>query len=235
MSQTMTETLETSLNQPTTQNLTDASAKNEAQPLCEDSGIAAQKFTLTPPANLEELLASMCVKRGRKLIYAPKEVIFEGSYTVLGTDKKNEEGIKVKDIIDAEIKLGDKLGYLQKFDGLKSSEIKEEYENDVVYEYAEQEFKKAGVILDGDKLKVYVYDWDGKACHHVGYIESASVEQGVKYFENKENYSFDINAIITGGKGKKVTKDETGKITVEKIKDGDIGIELDLTVIERKD
>ena len=49
----------------------------------------------------------------------------------------------------------------------------------------EQAFKKAGVILDGDKLKVYVYDWDGKACHHVGYVEAASVEDAIKYFNDK--------------------------------------------------
>ena len=195
----------------------------------------AEAFTLTPPANNEELMANMCTKRGRKLIYAPKEVIYENTFTVLGTDKKNEEGLKVKDVIDALIKSGDKLGYLQKYDGLKGSEIKEEYENDVVYEYAEQEFRKAGVIYDGGKIKVYVYDWDNKACHHVGYVDEVAAEGVIKYLTDKENYSFGLHAIITGGKGKKVTKDASGKVTVEKIKDGNVGLELDIDVLKRKD
>ena len=181
-------------------------------------------------------MAAMCTKRGRKLIYAPKEVIYENTFTVLGTDKKNEEDLKCKDIIDALIKAGDKLGYLQKYDGLKSSEIKEEYENDTVYEYAEQEFRKAGLIYDGNKIKAYVYDWDGKACHHVGYIDEVAAGDVIKYLSDKEKYSFALNAIITGGKGKRVTKDEkTGKITVEKIKDGVIGIEMDVNILNRKD
>ena len=193
-------------------------------------------FKLTAPENNDELMAAMCTKRGRKLIYAPKEVIYENTFTVLGTDKKNDEGIKIKDIIDAEIKVGEKLGYLQKYDGLKTSEIKEEYENDVVYEYAEQEFKKAGLIYDGKKIKVYLYDWDGKAVHHVGYIDEKLAADAVKYLADKENYSFALNAIITGGKGKRVIKDEaTGKITIEKIKDGVVGLELDVNVLKRKD
>lgn len=194
-----------------------------------------QVFKLTPPQNLTEIFASICTKRARKLIYAPRDVLFEATFKVLGTDKKNDEGIKIKDILEAEIKAGEKLGYLQKYDGLKSSEIKEEYENDVVYEYAEQQFKKAGIVADGDKLKVYVYDWDGQACHHVGYLDTAETSQVVGYIADREAYSFDVCLIITGGKGKKVTKDESGKITVEKIKDGQLGLELDLTIIPRKD
>ena len=192
-------------------------------------------FKLTAPENNDELLALMCTKRGRKLIYAPKEVLYEHTFTVLGTDKKNDEGIKVKDIIDAEIKAGEKLGYLQKYDGLKTSEIKEEYENDVVYEYAEQEFKKSGLIYDGKKIKVYLYDWDGKACHHVGYIDEKEAAGAIPYLSDKDNYSFGLNAIITGGKGKRVIKDEKGKITIEKIKDGVVGLELDVNVLKRKD
>ncbi|MBP5177224.1 MAG: hypothetical protein ILP02_01425, partial [Clostridia bacterium] len=219
---------------------TEPQPQPETSPAAEPAPAAApadkkEAFALTPPENNEELLSLMCAKRGRKLIYAPKEVIFEGTYTVLGTDKKNDEGIKVKDIIEAEIKVGEKLGYLQKYDGLKTSEIKEEYENDVVYEYAEQEFKKAGLIYDGKKIKVYLYDWDGKACHHVGYIDETLAEGAIPYLTDKENYSFGLNAIITGGKGKRVIKDEKGKITIEKIKDGVVGLELDVNVIKRKD
>ncbi len=196
---------------------------------------AKSAFKLTPPENLEELYAAMCTKRARKLIFRPAEAIYDKTFKVLGTDKKNEEGIKVKDILDAEIKQGVKLGYIDKFDGLKTSEIKEEYENDVVYEYAEQEFKKVGLIYDGKKIKVYVYDFDGKACHHVGYIDETEAADVIPYLIDKEKYSFALDGIITGGKAKRVTKDENGKITITKEKDGDIGLELDVTIIPRKD
>ena len=164
-----------------------------------------------------------------------EEVVFEGTYKVLGTDKKNEEGVRVKDILDAEIKEGVRLGYLDKFDGLKTSEIKEEYENDVVYEFAEQEFKKTGVTFDGKRILVYIFDWDLKACHHIGYLDEEASKDLIPYIVDSEKYSFDIYGIITGGKAKRVTKDESGKITVTKEKDGDIGVELDVSVLMRKD
>ena len=201
----------------------------------EEEKPAKSAFKLTPPENLEELYAAMCTKRARKLIFRPAEAIYDKTFKVLGTDKKNEEGIKVKDILDAEIKQGVKLGYIDKFDGLKTSEIKEEYENDVVYEYAEQEFKKVGLIYDGKKIKVYVYDFDGKACHHVGYIDETEAADVIPYLIDKEKYSFALDGIITGGKAKRVTKDENGKITITKEKDGNIGLELDVTIIPRKD
>ncbi len=194
-----------------------------------------QAFKLTLPENYDEICQVICTKRGRKLIYKPNEVLFEGSYKVLGTDKKNEEGIKVKDILDAEIKEGLKQGYLDKFDGLKTSEIKEEYENDIVYELAEQEFRKMGIVLDNGKIKVYVYDWDRKGMHHIGFIDESEASETIKYFEDKESYSFDICGIITGGKGKRVTKDEKGKIKITKEKGDPIGVELDVTIIKRKD
>ena len=201
----------------------------------EEEKPAKSAFKLTPPENLEELYAAMCTKRARKLIFRPAEAIYDKTFKVLGTDKKNEEGIKVKDILDAEIKQGVKLGYIDKFDGLKTSEIKEEYENDIVYEYAEQEFKKVGLIYDGKKIKVYVYDFDGKACHHVGYIDETEAADVIPYLIDKEKYSFALDGIITGGKAKRVTKDENGKITITKEKDGNIGLELDVTIIPRKD
>ena len=195
-----------------------------------------EEFKLTAPANLADLLANMCTKRARKLIYRPNDVIFSHTTTVLGTDKNNDEKIKIKSILDAEIKQGVKLGYLDKFDGLKMSELKEEYENDIVYEYAEQEFKRTGILLDGDKVKVYIYDWDMKACHHVGYIDDESAELVKPYILERDKYSFDIDGIIVGGKYKKVIKDEkTGKITVEKGNDGNLGMEIDINIINRKD
>ena len=194
------------------------------------------EFKLTAPANLDDILANICTKRARKLIYRPNEVVFSHTTTVLGTDKANDEKVKVKNILDAEIKQGVKLGYLDKFDGLKMSELKEEYENDVVYEFADQEFKRTGILLDGDKVKVYVYDWDLKACHHVGYIDDESANLVKPYIIDREKYSFDINGIIVGGKYKKIIKDEkTGKITVEKGNDGNLGLEIDINVIKRKD
>jgi len=211
----------------------------QSQPLADqpatEQPAGKQAFKLTPPENNEQLLSVMCTKRGRKLIYAPKEVVFEHTFKVLGTDKKNEEGLKVKDILDALIKAGEKAGYLEKYDGLKSSELKEEYENETVYEYAEQEFKKSGLIYDGDAVKVYLYDWDGKACHHVGFIDKAETEALIPYLSDRDNYSFALSAIIVGGKGKRFSKDENGKITVEKIKDGVVGLELDVNIMPRKD
>ena len=194
------------------------------------------EFKLTAPANLGDVLANICTKRARKLIYRPNEVIFSHTTIVLGTDKANDEKIKIKNILDAEIKQGVKLGYLDKFDGLKMSELKEEYENDIVYEYADQEFKRTGILLDGDKVKVYVYDWDLKACHHVGYIDDESANLVKPYLIDREKYSFDINGIIVGGKYKKIIKDEkSGKITVEKGNDGNLGLEIDINIINRKD
>ena len=195
-----------------------------------------EEFKLTAPADQEKILEGICAKRARKLIYRPNEILFERTAKVLGTDKNNEEGIRIKNILDAEIKQGVKLGYLDKFDGLKTSEIKEEYENDVVYEYADQEFKKTGLLLDGDKVKVYIYDWDLKSLHHVGCIDEESAALVRPYLEEKEKYSFDVDGIIVGGKYKKVVKDpETGKITIEKGNDGNLGLEADITVIKRKD
>ena len=213
----------------------EAADKEDEEEKQEQKPAEKEVFKLTAPENLEEVLAKICVKRGRKLIYRPNEILFNCTAAVIGTDKNNEEGIKVKNILDEEIKQGVKLGYIDKFDGLKMSEIKEEYENDTVYEYAEQEFKRTGLVLDGDKIKVYIYDWDMKALHHVGYVDPANVEELKPYLENRDNYSFDICGLITGGKYRKVIKDASGKVTVEKGNDGKIGLELDISILNRKD
>ena len=193
-------------------------------------------FKLDPKANAA-VLPSIATKRGRKLIYAPKEALYEVTGIKIDVEgKKNDAGVKVKDILEAEIKEGLKLGYLEKYDGLKTSEIKEEYENDTVWELAEQEFKKMGLLLDGDKVKVYLFDWTGSGCHHVGYLPEDKAAEIRPYLEKMDEYSFDVLGIITGGKSKTVTKDEkTGKITITKGKDGNYGVDLDVTVIKRKD
>lgn len=217
----------------------EAEEKDETEPAEQSEPQAKpekEAFKLTAPANLEEILANICVKRGRKLIYRPNEILFNCTANVIGTDKDNEEGIKVKNILDEEIKQGVKLGYIDKYDGLKMSEIKEEYENDIVYEYAEQEFKRTGLVVDGDKIKVFIYDWDMKALHHVGYVAKENVDELMPYLTEREKYSFDICGLITGGKYRKVIKDEaSGKVTVEKGNDGKLGMELDISVINRKD
>ena len=74
-----------------------------------------------------------------------------------------------------------------------------------------------------------------KALHHVGYVDPANVEELKPYLENRDNYSFDICGLITGGKYRKVIKDESGKVTVEKGNDGKIGLELDISILNRKD
>lgn len=193
-----------------------------------------ETFKLTPPENNEQLMADMCAKRGRKLIYKPSEALITATFKVVGTDKKNDIGEKVKDILDAEIKQGVKVGYLDKFDGLNSSEIKEEYENDIVYEFADQEFKKTGVIYDGKKIKVYIYDWDGKACHHIGYVDVNDAAELIPYFVDKDKYSFDVCGIITGGKGKRVVK-EGNTLKIVKEKGDPIGVDVDIAVLNRKD
>lgn len=193
-----------------------------------------ETFKLTPPENNERLMADMCAKRGRKLIYKPSEALITATFKVIGTDKKNDIGEKVKDILDAEIKQGVKIGYLDKFDGLNSSEIKEEYENDIVYEFADQEFKKTGVIYDGKKIKVYIYDWDGKACHHIGYVDVNDAAELIPYFVDKDKYSFDVCGIITGGKGKRVVK-EGNTLKIVKEKGDPIGVDVDIAVLNRKD
>lgn len=220
-----------------TEEVAEETVENEAEEQSEPQAKPEKEgFKLTAPANLEEVLANICVKRGRKLIYRPNEILFNCTANVVGTDKDNEEGIKVKNILDEEIKQGVKLGYIDKYDGLKMSEIKEEYENDIVYEYAEQEFKRTGLVVDGDKIKVYIYDWDMKALHHVGYVAKENVDELMPYLTEREKYSFDICGLITGGKYRKVIKDEaSGKVTVEKGNDGKLGMELDISVINRKD
>ena len=225
--------------EPTAEQVTEtveapASEVQSETPAEVDKKAEKETFKLVPPPNNQELMDSMCAKRARKLLYRPAETLISATFTVLGTDKKNEIGEKVKDVIDAEIKQGVKVGYLDKFDGLTSSEIKEEYEDDICYEYADQEFKKTGVIYDGKKIKVYIYDWDGKACHHIGYIDTELAKDFIPYFENKEEYSFDVCGIITGGKGKRVVKvGNTLKIVKEK--GVPIGVDVDIAIIKRKD
>ena len=215
----------------------EASAEECAEEAKEEPAPVEEKgFKLTNAKDAEEILPRIATKRARKLIYVPKDVIFETTCTIDVENKKNDEGIKVKNILEAEIKEGLKLGYLDKYDGLKMSEIKEEYENDTIYELAEQEFKKMGLLLDGNKVKVYVFDWTGNGLHHIGYLTAECAEQVIPYLNDMDKYSFDLCGLITGGKCKTITKDpKSGKITVSKGKDGNYGVDLDITILNRKD
>lgn len=213
-----------------------ATAEQPVEQTTEPAPEQEKGFKLTAPAYMDEVLPRMATKRARKLIYTPKEVVFETSCKIDTAGKKNDEGIKIKNILDAEIKEGLKLGYLEKYDGLKTSEIKEEYENDTVYEIAEQEFKKSGLLADGNKVKLFIYDWTGGVIHHVGYLPDDKAAEIMPFLNDMDKYSFDICSIITGGKSKTIKKDpETGKFTITKNKDGDYGIDLDITIINRKD
>ena len=89
---------------------------------------------------------------------------------------------------------------------------------------------------DLSKVKVFLFDWTGNGLHHVGYLAPEQNEMLIPYLKDMDKYSFDLSGIITGGKSKTITKDEkTGKITVTKGKDGNYGIDLDITVLTRKD
>ncbi len=213
-----------------------APAVATAEEVVEEPVVEEKGFKLTNAKNAAEIMPRIATKRARKLIYTPKDVIFEGTCTIEVEGKKNDEGIKVKNILDAEIKEGLKLGYLDKYDGLKMSEIKEEYENDTIYELADQEFKKMGLLLDGDKVKVYLFDWTGNGLHHIGYLPADLAEKVIPYLADMDKYSFDLCGLITGGKCKTITKDpKTGKISVSKGKDGNYGVDLDVTILNRKD
>lgn len=190
-------------------------------------------FELTPPEDMREIAEYLCAKRKKRLSYDLSDVVFSLEAPVSGTDGKNYEGIRIAKIIEAEIKEGVKRGRLCKFDGLKAKELKEEYEGDSAYEFAEQELKRAGLLLNGDDIEVYVFDWDMNAFHHVGYLTSDGAEDLKAYLEKPFDYDFDVNAVITGGKYRKVVRDENGKLVFERGSDGKYGLSLDVTVIKK--
>lgn len=191
-------------------------------------------FELTPPEDMAEIAEYLCAKRKKRLIYDPSDAILSFETVVCGTDGKNYEGIKISKIIEAEIKEGVKVGKLAKFDGLKSKELKDEYEGDKAYEFADQELKRAGLLLNGDDVEVYVFDWDMNAFHHVGYARGEDVERLKPYLERPLEYDFDVNAIVTGGRYKRVVRDDSGKLVLEKGTDGPYGLSVDVTVLSHR-
>lgn len=193
------------------------------------------KFELTPPCDMEEIAEYLCAKRRRRLVYEKSDELFSREYKVVGTGGKNYEGIGVQKIIAAEIKEGVRLGRIEKYDGLSAKELKEEYADESAYEYAGQELSRAGLLLNGETVEVYVFDWDIHAFHHVGYLEGEEVEDLKKYLEEPEKYTFDVSAMITGGNFKSVKTCVDGKFIIEKGSDGDYGLDLDVVVLPRID
>ena len=192
-------------------------------------------FELTPPADLEDIVDYLCARRRKRLRYDINDGLFYAEFAVEGTDGKNYEGIKISRIIDAEIKEGVKKGRIAKYDGLKGKELKEEYAGDRAYEYAGQELCRGGLLLNGETIEVYVFDWDIRAFHHVGYISGEKAEELKPYLEDSEKYTYDVNLSLTGGRYKKIVADENGKLSFEKGDDGAIGLYLDVTVLNRID
>lgn len=177
----------------------------------------------------------LCARRRRRLRYDISDGLYYGEFVVEGTDGKNYEGIKISRIIDAEIKEGVKRGRIAKYDGLKGKELKEEYADDRAYEYAGQELCRGGLLLNGETIEVYVFDWDIRAFHHVGYISGAKAEELKPYLEDSEKYTYDVNLALTGGRYKRIIVNDDGKSVFEKGDDGAIGLYLDVTVLNRID
>ena len=145
----------------------------------------------------------------------------------------------VQSVFKALIKEGVKLGYLDKYDGLSASEIKEEYEGELVYEVADQELRKMALricqVKKETKIGVYAFSWDGTDVHHLGYLnEPEKAEALIPYIEDKDNYVFNICGIITGGKFKSVEKDpKTEKIKIKNCEGLPYGVELDIAIYKK--
>lgn len=184
---------------------------------------------------MEDIVDYLCARRRRRLRYDAADALYYGEFSVDGTNGRNYESIKIAKIIDAEIKAGVKLGRMAKFDGLKAKELKEEYDGEKAYEYAGQELCRGGLLLNGDTVEVYVFDWDIRAFHHVGYLSGEKTEELKPYLEDPEKYTYDVNIAVTGGKYKTVTRDEYGKQVVVKGDEGEYGLYLDVTVLNRTD
>lgn len=188
---------------------------------------------------VEQLAKELAVPPRRKYIAAPTEIpVVDEEYTV-EIPTKNLMKENVQSVFKALVKEGVKLGYLDKYDGLSPSEIKEEYEGEYVYEVAEQELKKIslGIVTVGkeQKVAVYAFGWDGLDIHHLGYINQQDKAQAlIPYIQNKDEYIFNTCGVITGGKFKSVEKDEaSGKIKIKNCDGLPYGIELDITVYKK--
>ncbi len=184
---------------------------------------------------MDEIADYLCARRRRRLRYNAEDVLFYGEFVVEGVDGRNYEGVKISDIVKAEIKIGERIGKIAKFDGLKAKELKEEYSGEKAYEYAGQELCRGGLLLNGETIEAYVFDWDIKAFHHVGYISGERAELLKPYLEDSEKYSYDVNLALTGGRYKKITAAEGGGYVIEKGDDGALGLYLDVSVLDRID
>lgn len=187
---------------------------------------------------VEAIKAELITPPRRRYIAGPKEVAeIEDEYTV-EILAKSEMKENVQSVFKALVKEGMKLGYLDKYDGLTSSEIKEEYEGDIVYEVAEQELRKVALkiceVKKETKVGVYLLSWDGTDVHHVGYLdEEEKAQKLIPYLADKDNYIFNVCAIITGGKSKSVEADANGKIKIKNLDAQPYGVELDVEVYKK--
>ncbi|MBQ9710613.1 MAG: hypothetical protein IJV67_08335, partial [Clostridia bacterium] len=186
-----------------------------------------------------ELMPQLAIPPRRRYIAAPSEKAeIDEEYTVEILNK-SEMKENVQSVFKALIKEGVKLGYLDKYDGLSASEIKEEYEGELVYEVADQELRKMALricqVKKETKIGVYAFSWDGTDVHHLGYLnEPEKAEALIPYIEDKDNYVFNICGIITGGKFKSVEKDpKTEKIKIKNCEGLPYGVELDIAIYKK--
>ncbi len=188
---------------------------------------------------VEQLKVELATPPRRRYIAAPSEKPFVDDEFTVEVPAKSEMKENVQAVFKALIKEGVKLGYLDKYDGLSASEIKEEYEGETIYEVAEQELRKVALkicqVKKETKIGVYAFSWDGTDVHHIGYLnEIEKSEMLIPYIEDKDNYIFNICGIITGGKSKSVELDaKSGKIKIKNNEGEPYGIELDIAIYKK--
>ena len=188
---------------------------------------------------VEEIKLQLAVPPRRRYIPGPKEVAEIDDEFTVDVPAKSEMKENVQAVFKALIKDGIRLGFLDKYDGLSASEIKEEYEGDYIYEVAEQELRKVALkvceVKKETKVGVYAFSWDGGDVHHIGYLnEPEKAEKLLPYLNDKDNYIFNVCGIITGGKFKSVFADEkTGKIKIKNCEGLPYGIELDIAIYKK--
>ena len=189
---------------------------------------------------VEELKAVLATPPRRRYIAAPSEKALVDDEFTVEVLTKSEMKENVQSVFKALIKEGVKLGYLDKYDGLSASEIKEEYEGELIYEVADQELRKVALkvceVKKQTRIGVYAFSWDGSDVHHLGYLdEQEKAEALIPYITDKDNYIFNICGIITGGKFKSVELDpKSGKIKIKNCEGLPYGIELDIAIYKKQ-
>ena len=191
---------------------------------------------------VEELREKLAIPPRRKYLAMPDETPeFEDDECTVDIPNRSEMKENVQSVFKSLIKEGVKLGYLERYDGMTVSEIKEEYDaSDYVYEFAEQELRKVALgictVKKETKVGVYAFSWDGTDIHHIGYLaEEEKAEKLIPYIEDKDNYIFNICGVITGGKYKVVEKDAKGeKVKLTNCEALPYGIELLVEIFKKQ-